>query len=76
MCAVAADGQRHVLAMGGLRGVDDIGRDGDGAPLLLAYAARLTGRPDPRICLLNTAQGDEPPATCADTSSSARYGAG
>ncbi len=56
---MAADGRRHVLAMGGLRGAEDIGRDDDGAPLLLAYAARLTGRPDPRICLLNTAHGDD-----------------
>jgi len=57
--AVAADGRSHVLAIGGLRGIDDIGRDEDGAPLLLAYAVRLTGRPDPRICLLNTAHGDD-----------------
>ena len=46
--------------MGGLRGVDEIGRDREGAPLLPAYAARLTGRPEPRICLVNTASGDDP----------------
>ena len=45
--------------MGGLRGAGDIGRDDDGVPLLLAHATRLTGRPDPRICLLNTAHGDD-----------------
>ncbi len=45
--------------MGGLRGPDDIGRDSAGAPLLLAYAAGLTGRTEPRICLLNTAHGDD-----------------
>lgn len=47
-----------MLAIGGLSGVAEIGRDSGGAPLLLAYAARLTGRPEPRICLLNTAAGD------------------
>jgi peptidase E len=57
--AVAADGRRHVLAIGGLRGPDEIGRDDEGAPLLLAHAARLTGRAAPRICLLNTAHGDD-----------------
>lgn len=46
--------------MGGLRGIDEIGRDHEGAPLLPGYAARLTGRPEPRICLLNTASGDDP----------------
>jgi peptidase E len=56
---VAADGRRHVLAIGGLRGIDEIGRDGDGVPLLLAYAARLSGRREPRICLLGTASGDD-----------------
>ena len=29
-------------------------------PLHVDYALRLTGRPEPRICLLNTAAGDDP----------------
>ena len=29
-------------------------------PPHMDYALRLTGRPDPRICLLNTAGGDDP----------------
>ena len=31
-------------------------------PLLLAYAARLTGSRKPKICILNTAYGDDPGA--------------
>jgi peptidase E len=48
-----------VLAMGGLGSIDEIARDGRGVPLLPAYAAGLTGRPAPRICLLGTAMGDD-----------------
>jgi peptidase E len=59
---VAADGHRHVLAIGGLRGPDRIRLNRHGAPLLLAYAARLTGARSPRICILNTAWGDDPSA--------------
>ena len=29
-------------------------------PVLMDYALRLTGRPEPRICVLNTAGGDDP----------------
>jgi peptidase E len=60
--AVAADGHRHVLAIGGLRGFDSIGTGADGAPLLAAYAARLSGSKAPRTCILNTASGDDPGA--------------
>jgi len=59
---VAKDGHRHVLAIGGLRGPERIGLNRQGAPLLLAYAARLSGARSPRICLLNTAMGDDPSA--------------
>jgi len=48
--------------MGGLRGPDRIGLSPDGAPLLVAYAARLTGAAAPKICILNTAAGDDPGA--------------
>jgi len=54
---VAADGHRHVLAIGGLS--DSAGLDGHGAPLLLSYAATLTGARTPKICILNTASGDD-----------------
>jgi len=48
--------------MGGLRGPDRIGLSPDGAPLLVVYAARLTGAAAPKICILNTAAGDDPGA--------------
>jgi peptidase E len=54
---VAADGHRHVLAIGGLS--DSAGLNSQGTPLLLAYAAMLTGARTPRICILNTATGDD-----------------
>jgi peptidase E len=49
-----------VLAIGGLRAPDVIGRTAGGVPLLLDYAAQLSGSANPRICVLNTAVGDEP----------------
>lgn len=60
--AVAADGHRHVLAIGGMRDADTVGSGADGAPRLAAYAARLSGRTAPRICIVNTASGDDPAA--------------
>src|ERR1039458_9317870 len=52
---MAADGQRHIIAIGGGMLVSE-GK----VPLHMDYALRLTGRPEPRICLLNTAGGDDP----------------
>jgi peptidase E len=49
-----------VLAIGGLRAPEVIGRTRPGVPLLLDFAAQLSGRERPRICVLNTAVGDEP----------------
>src|SRR5262252_7470600 len=57
---MAADGRRHVLAISGLGGPDQVGIRHDGAPLLLSYAARLAGAAVPRICVLNTAAADDP----------------
>jgi peptidase E len=55
---VAVDGQAHVLAIGGLGGsVATPGRD---VPPLIAYALELSGRSEPRVCLINTAMGDDP----------------
>ena len=59
---MAADGHRHVLAIGGLRDFDTIGSGADGVPLLAAHAARLPGTAAPKICVLNTAAGDDPGA--------------
>src|SRR6185312_3961064 len=52
---MAADGRRHVIAIGGGMLVPD-GR----VPVHMDYALRLTGRAEPRICVLNTANGDDP----------------
>src|SRR5215510_9197285 len=59
---MAKDEHRHILTIGGLRGPERIGVNRQGAPLLLAYAARLAGVRSPKICLLNTAMGDDPSA--------------
>src|ERR1700751_4274357 len=52
---MAADGRRHVIAIGGGMLVPD-GR----VPVHMDYALRLTGRAEPRICVLNTANGADP----------------
>src|SRR6266705_3712588 len=52
---MAADGRRHVIAIGGGMRVPD-----GQVPAHMDYALRLTGRPEPRICVLNTAGGDDP----------------
>jgi peptidase E len=65
---MAADGRRHVLAIGGRRGPGAGGADraagpsgaaGQGVPPLFAHALALSGRAAPRVCLLNTAMGDD-----------------
>jgi peptidase E len=52
---MAADGRRHVLAVGGgmlmPRGAH---------PLQVSYAMELAGRREPRLCVINTATGDDP----------------
>jgi len=54
---VAADGQRHIVAFGGLPGPD--APDSAYQPYW-DYLCSLTGRPRPRVCLLATACGDDP----------------
>jgi peptidase E len=56
---VAADGQRHVLAIGGFAPRPPGSREL--APLI-RHALDLSGAPSPRVCVLNTAMGDEPGA--------------
>ena len=48
-----------MLAIGGLRAQDSVGSTASGVPLLLDYAARLSGAQAPRICIVNTATGDD-----------------
>jgi peptidase E len=52
---MAADGQRHVLAVGG-----GMLMPRDGVPLQVKYAMELTGQARPKLCVLNTAIGDDP----------------
>ena len=52
---MAADGRRHIIAIGGGMRVAE-GR----VPAHMDYALRLAGRSEPRICVLNTAAGDDP----------------
>lgn len=47
-----------MLAIGGMR-ADGIGLTADGVPLLMHYAAQLSGRVVPKICIINTAAGDD-----------------
>jgi peptidase E len=56
---VAFDGRRHVVAFGGLPGLDDAA---DAFRPFLDYLTWLAGRPQPRLCLLATAGGDDPAA--------------
>ncbi|HWF79065.1 MAG TPA: peptidase E [Streptosporangiaceae bacterium] len=56
---MAADGRRHVLAIGGLRTPDGLGQTAAGVPLLMHYATQLSGSRLPKICVINTASGDD-----------------
>jgi peptidase E len=51
----AADGRRHVLAIGGFAGQ----RFDQGVPRLVRHAVELAGQPSPRVCLIGTAMGDD-----------------
>ncbi|HUB39248.1 MAG TPA: peptidase E [Streptosporangiaceae bacterium] len=54
---MVADGQRHVLAIGGF----GARREQDfQLPALIGHALELSGAAQPRVCVLNTAAGDEP----------------
>ena len=57
---MAADGRRHIIAIGGGMLVPD-----GQVPVHIANALRLTGQREPRVCVLNTAGGDDPRWTLA-----------
>ena len=57
---MAADGRRHIIAIGG----GMLAPEGQ-VPVHLANALRLTGQREPRVCVLNTAGGDDPRWTLA-----------
>jgi peptidase E len=66
---MAADGQRHILAIGGM----DAGLR-DPLPPLIGYALALSGaRRAPRVCVLNTGGGDDPAAYLRQYSRLARH---
>jgi peptidase E len=54
---MAADGRRHILAIGG---IGPPAPQGQQLPGLIAHALTLSGEAMPRVCVLNTANGDEP----------------
>ena len=54
---MAADGQRHVLAIGGFGAPRE---QDQRLPALIGHALALSGAAQPRVCVLNTAAGDEP----------------
>jgi len=67
---MAADGRRHILAIGG------ISAPADGPlPPIIAHALALSGAPSPRVCLVNTAAGDDPAGYLRMYSRLAGYGA-
>src|SRR5215472_9659569 len=51
------DGRRHILAIGGLRSPLS---QREPLPALIAHALSLSGAATPRVCVLNTANGDDP----------------
>lgn len=55
---MAADGHRHILAIGGIGAAASV--TSDGVPLLVAHAIGLSGSPAPGICVINTASADDP----------------
>jgi peptidase E len=68
---MAADGRRHILAIGGM----DAGPRDD-LPPLIAHALALSGaRGAPRVCVLNTGGGDDAGAYLRQYSRLARHGA-
>ena len=67
---MAADGRRHILAIGG------ISAPADGPlPPLIAHALELSGVATPRVCVLNTAAGDDPAGYVRMYARLAQYGA-
>src|SRR5580692_1101773 len=52
---MAADGRRHVVAIGG-----GMLMPREGIPLYVDYAIKLSGKATPRLCVLNQAVGDDP----------------
>jgi peptidase E len=56
---MAADGRRHILAIGG---ITPMAEQDQRLPVIIAHALTLSGAQAPRVCVLNTANGDDPAA--------------
>lgn len=70
---MAADGHRHILAIGGIGGTLGLR---DELPSLIGHALTLSGAGrTPRVCVLNTAVGDDPASYLRQYSRLSRYGA-
>lgn len=54
---MAADGRRHILAIGGIGAPPE---QDQSLPALIAHTLTLSGAAAPRVCVLNTAAGDDP----------------
>ena len=54
---MAADGRRHILAIGGIGSPLS---QHEALPALVRHALQLSGAAVPRVCVLNTANGDDP----------------
>jgi peptidase E len=54
---MAADGRRHILAIGGIA---PAAAQDQALPPIIGHALSLSGAPAPRVCVLNTAAGDDP----------------
>ena len=48
-----------MLAIGGMRAPESVGLNSAGVPLVIDHAVQLAGRDAPRICIINTATGDD-----------------
>ena len=69
---MAADGRRHVLAIGGFSPPRD---QDQRLPALVGHALELSGAAQPKVCVLNTATGDEPTAYVRTYARLAQHGA-
>jgi peptidase E len=69
---MATDRRRHILAIGGFR---PPGAQSEELPALITHALGLSGAAAPRVCVLNTAMGDEAGSYVRMYARLARYGA-
>jgi peptidase E len=69
---MAADGRRHILAIGGFAARSE---QDQSLPAIIAHALTLSGAAAPRVCVLNTANGDDPASYVRMYARLSQYGA-